>query len=83
MPSDQFGEQTYIKHGEEAGGLKDISTNPEQVAEWVTSFVICSHVSTSTVYDMYPEKIAKQKTQGIKKKVKSVVGLISIDRQKC
>ena len=28
VPADQFGEQTYIKRGKGAGGMKDISTSP-------------------------------------------------------
>ena len=45
VSSDQFGEQTYIKQGKGLGGLKGISTNDEQVAVWINSFSICSHVS--------------------------------------
>ena len=45
VSSDQFGEQTYIKQGKGSGGLKGISTNDEQVAVWINSFSICSHVS--------------------------------------
>jgi len=32
VSGDQFGEQKYIKQGKQAGGMKGISTNPEQVA---------------------------------------------------
>ena len=32
ISADQFGEQTYIRQGKGAGGLKGISTNQEQVA---------------------------------------------------
>ncbi len=49
---DQFWEQTYIKQGKGAGGLKGISTNEEQVMVWVNSFSICSHVSLA-MDDMY------------------------------
>ena len=31
VPGDQFGEQTYIKRGKGAGGLKGMSTSTEQV----------------------------------------------------
>ena len=42
-----FGEQTYILKGKQARGLKDISTNLEQVAVWIESFGVCSHISTA------------------------------------
>ena len=29
VPADQFGEQTYIKRGQGAGGMKGLSTNEE------------------------------------------------------
>ena len=45
VSADQFGEQTYIKEGKGSGGLKGISTNAEQVAVWVNSVSICSHLS--------------------------------------
>jgi len=32
VSADMFGEQTYIRQGKGAGGMKGISTNPEQVA---------------------------------------------------
>ena len=44
MPADEFGEQTYIRRGKGAGGLRGISTNAEQVAVWVGSFRICAHL---------------------------------------
>ena len=59
VPSDQFGEQTYIKQGKGAGGLKDIPTNTGQVAVWVNSFSICSHVSM-TMNTMYFADQAKE-----------------------
>ena len=34
VSGDQYGEQTYIKQGKQAGGLKGTSTNHEQVAIW-------------------------------------------------
>ena len=52
MPSDQFGEQTYIIQKKGAGGLKGISTNTGPVAVWVNSSSICSHVSM-TMDTMY------------------------------
>ena len=45
VPADQFGEQTYIKQGKGQGGLKGISTNEFQVAVWINSHPICSHLS--------------------------------------
>lgn len=44
VPADQFGEQTYIKRGKGAGGMKAISTSAEQVAVWVNSFSVCAHL---------------------------------------
>ena len=44
VPADQFGEQTYIRRGKGAGGLRGISTNAEQVAVWVGSFSVCAHL---------------------------------------
>ena len=44
MPADQFGEQTCIRRGKGAGGLRGISTNTEQVAVWVGSFSVCAHL---------------------------------------
>ena len=55
VSSDQFGAQTYIKQGKQAGGLKGLSTNAEQVAVWTESFVVCSQVST-ILDDMYTEE---------------------------
>ena len=45
VSGDQYGEQTYIKQGKQAGGLKGISTNPEQVAVWIESISVCSHLA--------------------------------------
>ena len=53
VSADQFGEQTYIRQGKCAGGLKGISTNAYQVAVWVASFPICSQL-IDTFADMYP-----------------------------
>lgn len=47
VSGDMFGEQTCIRQGKGVGGMKGISTNPEQVAVWIQSFGICSHVSQS------------------------------------
>ena len=45
VSGDQYGEQTYIKQGNQAGGLKGISTNPEQVAVWIESIGVCSYLA--------------------------------------
>ena len=44
VPADQFGEQTYIRRGMGAGGLRGISTNAEQIAVWVGIFSVCAHL---------------------------------------
>ena len=44
VPADPFGEQTYIRRGKDAGVLRGISTNEEQVAVWVGSFSVCAHL---------------------------------------
>lgn len=61
VSADMFGEQTYIRQGKGAGGMKGISTNPEQVAVWIQSFCICSHLSQS-LDDMYSDTVASEKT---------------------
>lgn len=82
VSSDQFGEQPYIKQGKQAGGLKRISTNPEQVAVWISSFGICSHIS-STMDSMYDSQDtsanvqATHKEEGDKRRV-----LEAADRKK-
>ena len=55
VPADQFGEQTYIKRGKGAGGMKGISTITEQVAVWVNSFSVCSHLDIA-IEQMYNEQ---------------------------
>ena len=52
VSADQFGKQTYIKQGKSQGGLKGISTSEDQVAVWVHSHAICSHLS-DTIDTMY------------------------------
>ena len=52
VPADQFGEQTYIKRGKGAGGMKGISTSVEQVDVWVNSFSVCAHLEIA-MEDMY------------------------------
>ena len=46
VPADQFREQTYIKRGKGSGGMKGISTSPEQVAVWVNSFSVCANLTS-------------------------------------
>src|SRR4029434_5205709 len=47
VSADMFGGQTCIRQGKGGGGMKGILTNPEQVAVWIQSFGICSHLSQS------------------------------------
>ena len=61
VSADMFGEQTCIRQGKGAGGMKGISTNPKQVAVCIQSFGICSHLSQS-LDDMYSDKVASEKT---------------------
>ena len=63
MPADQFGEQTYIKRGKGAGGMKGISTNAEQVAVWVSSFSVCAHLDIA-IEHMYGEPGNEEKPNG-------------------
>ena len=58
VPADQFGEQTYIKRGKVSGGMKRISTSPEQVAVWVNSFSVCAHldIAMEHMYDVSEEE---------------------------
>ena len=62
VSADMFGEQTCIKQGKGAGGMKGISTNPEQVAVWIQSFGICSHLSKS-FDEVYNDATGLDKTQ--------------------
>ena len=63
MPADQFGEQTYIRRGKGAGGLRGISTNAEQVAVWVGSFSVCAHLDLA-IEAMYCHEDAGEKPFG-------------------
>ena len=54
VPADQFRKQTYIKRGKGSGGMKGISTSPEQVAVWVNSFSLCTHLDIAMEH-MYNE----------------------------
>ena len=49
VPADQFGEQTYIRPGKGAGGLRGISTNAEQVAVW-DCYTICVQCTGSATW---------------------------------
>ena len=60
MPADKLGEQTHIKRGKGCGGMKDISTSPEQVAVWVNSFSVCAHLDIAMEH-MYNEAGEEQK----------------------
>ena len=63
VPADQFGEQTYIKGGKGSGGMKGISTSPEQVDVWVNSFSMCAHLDIAMEH-MYNEAGEEQKPRG-------------------
>ena len=63
MPADQFGEQTSIKRGKGSGGMKGISTSPEQVAVWVNSFSVCAPLDIAMEH-MYNEAVEEQKPHG-------------------
>ena len=63
VPADQFGEQTYIRPGKGAGGLRGISTNAEQVAVWVGSVSVCAHLDLA-VEAMYCHDDAGEKPFG-------------------
>ena len=63
VPADQFGEQTYIKRGKGSGGMKGISTSPEQVAVWVNSFSVCAHLDIAMEH-VYNEAGEEQKPHG-------------------
>lgn len=63
VPADQFGEQTYIKRGKGAGGMKGISTSAEQVAVWVNSFSVCAHLDIAMEH-MYSDAGDEEKTHG-------------------
>ena len=63
VPAYQFGEQTYIKRGKGSGGMKSISTSPEQVAVWVNSFSVCAHLDIAMEH-MYNEAGEELKPHG-------------------
>ena len=63
VPADQFGEHTYIKRGNGAGGMKGISTNADQVAVWVSSFSVCAHLNIA-IEQMYGEPGDEEKPNG-------------------
>ena len=63
VPADQFGEQTYIRRGKDAGGLRGISTNAEQVAVRVGSFSVCAHLDLAIEW-MYCHDDAGEKPFG-------------------
>ena len=63
VPADQFREQTYIRRGKGAGGLRGISTNADQVAVWVGSFSVCAHLDLA-IEGMYCHDNAGEKPFG-------------------
>ena len=62
MPEYKFGEQRYIKRVKDSGGMKGISTSPEQVAVWVNSLSVCAPLDTAMEH-MYTEAGEEQKPQ--------------------
>ena len=71
MSADQFGEQTAIKIGK--GGLKGITLSPEQVAEWIDSFLISAYVSDALDHCYSPDQAnssseTPHKEEGIKRR---------------
>ena len=70
VPADQFGEQTYIKRGKGYGGMKGISTSPEQVAVWVNSFSVCAHFDIAMEHmnnEAWDEQIPHSEVDGEEK----------------
>ena len=63
VPADQFGEQTYIRRGKGAVGLRGISTNAEQVALLVGSFSVCAHLDLA-IEGMYCHDDAEENPFG-------------------
>jgi hypothetical protein len=62
--SDQFGEQTYIRHGKAKGGLVGMTLSPDQVTRWVLSHHICNTVSLamdSMFHDHHDDKYEAKK----------------------
>ena len=63
VSADQFGEQTNIKRGKGSGGMKGISTSPEQMAVSVNSFSVCTHLNIAMDH-MNNEAGVEQKPYG-------------------
>ena len=55
--------RAYIKRGKGSGGMKGISTSPEQFAVWVNSFSVCAHLDIAMEH-MYNEAGEEQKPHG-------------------
>ena len=60
VPAGQFGDQTYIKRGKGSGGMKCISTSPEQVAVWINGFSVYAQIDIAMEH-MYNEAGVDQK----------------------
>ena len=63
VPADQFGEQTYIRRGKGAGGLRGISTYAEHVAVWGGCFSGCANLDLA-IEAMYCHDDAREKPFG-------------------
>ncbi len=57
--ADQFGEQTYIRKGKAQGGLKGITLNEDQVANWLMSYPLSNDVSRK-MDDMFRSEDKKE-----------------------
>ena len=69
---DQFGEQTYTKKGKMPGDLKGLTMSEDQLAIWVESYPICSHVTLAieSIYSADDEtKEEKRKEEGEKRRI--------------
>ena len=76
MP-DQFGEQTYIKRLKGPGGMKGISTSPEQVAVRVNSSSVCAHLDIAMEH-MYNEAGDKYKTSFLLRNLHFDINFLSL-----
>ena len=63
VPADQFEEQTYIRRGKGAGGLRGISTDAEHVAVWGGCFSVCANLDLA-IEAMYCHDDAREKPFG-------------------
>ena len=86
--SDQFGEQTYIRHGKAKGGLIGMTLSPEQVTRWVLSYHICNSISIAldimfqdSENEEYEAKTGRHKEEGKQRKVLDAADRKKIERE--